>query len=61
MELCRIPHQKELRDSAPVTYQDITPEKVEKALEQIDDALNGVDADKDVYKRQEYRQRGPDY
>ena len=46
MELCRIPHQKELRDSAPVTYQDITPEKVEKALEQIDDALNGVDADK---------------
>ncbi|MCS3085225.1 hypothetical protein NXW09_28000 [Bacteroides ovatus] len=39
------PHQKELRDSAPVTYQDITP-LVEKALEQIDDALNGVDADK---------------
>ena len=24
-------------------YQDITPEKVEKALGQIDDALNGVD------------------
>ena len=38
--------KQELRDSAPVTYQDITPEKVEKALEQIDDALNGVDADK---------------
>ena len=36
----------ELRDSAPVAYQDITPEKVEKALGQIDDALNGVDADK---------------
>lgn len=40
--------KQELRDSAPVTYQDITPEKVEKALEQIDDALNGVDADKKV-------------
>jgi len=35
---CVIPH--------PVAYQDITPEKVEKALGQIDDALNGVDADK---------------
>ena len=40
--------KQELRDSAPVTYQDITPEKVEKALGQIDDALNGVDADKKV-------------
>ena len=38
--------KQELRDSAPVTYQDITPEKVEKALGQIDDALNGVDADR---------------
>ena len=38
--------KQELRDSAPVAYQDITPEKVEKALGQIDDALNGVDADK---------------
>ena len=33
--------KQELRDSAPVTCQDITPEKVEKALGQIDDALNG--------------------
>ena len=32
------------RDSTPVTYQDITPEKVEKALGQIDDTLNGVEA-----------------
>ena len=38
--------KQELRDSAPVTYQDITPEKVEKALGQIDDALNGVGADR---------------
>ena len=38
--------KQELRDSAPITYQDITPEKVEKALCQIDDALNGVDADR---------------
>ena len=38
--------KQELRDSTPVTYQDITPEKVEKALCQIDDALNGVDADR---------------
>ena len=38
--------KQELRDSAPLTYQDITPEKVEKALCQIDDALNGVDADR---------------
>ena len=38
--------KQELRDSAPVTYQDITPKKVEKALVQIDDTLNGVDADK---------------
>ena len=38
--------KQELRDSAPVAYQDNTPEKVEKALGQIDDALNGVDADK---------------
>ena len=40
--------KQELRDSAPVTYQDITTEKVEKALGQIDDALKGVDADKKV-------------
>ena len=33
--------KQELRDSAPVTYQDITPKKVEKALVQIDDTLNG--------------------
>lgn len=32
--------KQELRDSAPLTYQDITPEKVEKALSLIDDALN---------------------
>lgn len=38
--------RQELRDSAPVTYQDITPEKVEKALGQIDDTLKGVDADR---------------
>ena len=38
--------KQELRDSAPLTYQDITPEKVEKALGQIDDALNGVGADR---------------
>ena len=38
--------KQELRDSAPITYQDITPEKVEKALCRIDDALNGVDADR---------------
>ena len=38
--------KQELRDSAPITYQDITSEKVEKALCQIDDALNGVDADR---------------
>ena len=36
--------KQELRDSAPLTYQDIIPEKVEKALGQIDDVLNGVDA-----------------
>ena len=35
-----------MRDSVPVRYQDITPEKEEKALGQIDDALNGVYADK---------------
>lgn len=33
--------KQELRDSAPVTYQDITPKKVKKALVQIDDTLNG--------------------
>ena len=34
-------------DSAPVTYHQITPEKVEKALEQIDDARTGVDAEQE--------------
>ena len=38
--------KQELRDSVPLIYQDITPEKVEKALGQIDGALNGVDADR---------------
>ncbi|MFP5131151.1 hypothetical protein ACJEEO_12095, partial [Phocaeicola coprocola] len=46
-EICRyaesVTKQKQ-RDSTPVTYQDITPEKVEKALGQIDDTLNGVEA-----------------
>ena len=37
-----------MRDSAPVTYQDITPEKVERALEQIHEALEGTDADRKV-------------
>ena len=40
--------KQELRDSAPVTYQDITPEKVEKALGQIHQALEGTDADRKV-------------
>lgn len=46
-EICRYAEsvtKQELRDSTPVTYQDITPEKVEKALGQIDDTLNGVEA-----------------
>lgn len=40
--------KQDLRDSAPVSYQDITPEKVEKALRQIDEALDGVDSDRKV-------------
>ena len=40
--------KQELRDSAPLTYQDITPEKVERALEQIHEALEGTDADRKV-------------
>lgn len=40
--------KQELRDSAPVSYQDITPEKVERSLRQIDEALDGVDADRKV-------------
>ena len=40
--------KQELRDSAPLTYQDITPEKVEKAIGQIHQALEGTDADRKV-------------
>ncbi len=40
--------KQELCDSAPVTYKDITPEKVERALEQIHEALEETDVDRKV-------------
>jgi len=40
--------KQELRDSAPVTVAEITPEKVEEAVEKIQAALDGVAVDKKV-------------
>ena len=46
MAVHRVRHQAGTAWFRTITYQDITPEKVEKALCRIDDALNGVDADR---------------
>lgn len=38
----------ELMDKSPITYQDITSDKIEGLISQIDQALSGVDVDKKV-------------
>jgi transposase len=43
--------KQELRDSAPMSCQEVTPEKVEQAVAMIETALQGVDADKKVKEK----------
>jgi transposase len=43
--------KQELRDTTPMTYQEVTPEKVEQAVAMIESALEGVDTDKKVREK----------
>lgn len=43
--------KQELRDTAPMTYQDVSAEKVVEAVERIEQALDGVHADKKVTRK----------
>jgi transposase len=43
--------KQELRDSAPMTYQEVTPEKVEEAVGMIEASLEGASADKKVRQK----------
>lgn len=49
--------KQELMDTAPVTYQDVTPEKVVELVERIEQALDGVEADKKVIQKLHYAKK----
>jgi len=49
--------KQELMDSAPVTYQDVTPEQVVELVERIEQALDGVEADKKVIQKLRYAKK----
>lgn len=49
--------KQELMDTAPVTYQDVTPEKVVELVERIEQALDGVEADKKVLQKLRYAKK----
>jgi transposase len=49
--------KQELMDTAPVTYQDVTPEKVVELVERIEQALDGAGADKKVIQKLRYAKK----
>lgn len=49
--------KQELLDTAPVTYQDVTPEKVVELVERIEQSLEGVEADKKVIQKLRYAKK----
>lgn len=49
--------KQELLDTAPVTYQDVTPEKVVELVERIEKSLEGVEVDKKVIKKLRYAKK----
>lgn len=49
--------KQELLDTAPVTYQDVTPEKVVELVECIEQALDGVEVDKKVVQKLRYAKK----
>jgi transposase len=49
--------KQELMDTAPITYQDVTPEKVVELVERIEQALDGVEADKKVIQKLRYAKK----
>lgn len=49
--------KQELLDTAPVTYQDVTPEKVVELVERIEQALEGSEPDKKVVQKLRYAKK----
>jgi len=49
--------KQELLDTAPITYQEVTPQKVEEVIERIQEVLQDVEADKKVTQKLRYAKK----